>query len=245
MTTAGAPNDLLTNFNPLTIIITVPLLSHVLYPLLHKYRIKFGRIARITFGFTLAWISGIIGAIIQWRIYKTNPCGYYPTGCEDGNGVSTLSIWLQIPNVALGAISECFCNVTGYELAYARSPPNMRAVVMALFLSNLALSAALGEILTPAIVDPHLIWVWGGPAIALAVQTVIFWFRYKHMDSDEFMLYEEEESRKHDNPSDSKQMPEITTIPEKEDENGVSEEKSREDNSEEITSVDGEGTKAG
>lgn len=81
----------------------------------------------------------------------------------------------------LGALSECFCNVTAYELAYARSPPSMKAFVMALFLFSTALSSALGEIITPVIKDPHLIWVWAGPAIVLAVQTVIFWFRWKHM----------------------------------------------------------------
>ncbi|KAI9665076.1 MAG: hypothetical protein M1821_006524 [Bathelium mastoideum] len=239
MTTAGAPNDLLGNFNPLTIIVTIPILSHVIYPFLHKRNIKFGRIARITFGFVLATISGVIGAIVQWRIYKTNPCGYYPTGCDNGNSVSTLSIWWQIPNTALGAISECFCNVTAYELAYARSPPNMKALVMALFLLMNAFSAALGEILTPAITDPYLIWVWAGPTIALAVQTVIFWFRYKELDSDEFMLYEEEENRIKDSPSDSQQVPELETIPEKGIEaTSASDEKQVEEHAPEITTAD-------
>ncbi len=32
MTTNGAPNDLLGNFNPLTIIVTVPFMGYVLYP---------------------------------------------------------------------------------------------------------------------------------------------------------------------------------------------------------------------
>lgn len=65
MTTNGAPNDLLSNFNSLTIIVTIPILSYGVYPLLRKYKIKFGRISRITFGFVLAAISGVIGAIIQ------------------------------------------------------------------------------------------------------------------------------------------------------------------------------------
>lgn len=34
--------------------------------------------------------------------------------------MAPISIWLQIPNVALGAMSEIFVNVTSYELAYAR-----------------------------------------------------------------------------------------------------------------------------
>ena len=187
MTTNGAPNDLLSNFNPLTIIVAIPFLSYVVYPLLHRYNIKFGRISRITFGFTLAWISGIYGAVLQYYIYKTSPCGYNATSCSNNGIVSPLNIWLQIPNVALGALSECFCNVTAYELAYARSPKNMKALVMALFLFTNALSSALGEIVTPAIVDPHLIWVWAGPAIAMAVLTVHFYWKYHYMDDDEFM----------------------------------------------------------
>lgn len=186
MTTNGAPNDLLNNFNPLTIIVAIPLLSHVIYPFLRKHNIKFGRITRMTVGFTFAWVSGIAGAIVQWKIYQTSPGGYYATQyAEAGKGVSPISIWVQIPNVALGALSECLCNVTAYELAYARSPPGMKALVMSLFLFTTALAYALGLILTPAIRDPHLIWVWAGPAIALAAQTVIFWFRYKHLNNDE------------------------------------------------------------
>lgn len=46
----------------------------------------------------------------------------------------------------------------------------------------------LSKVLTPAIKDPYLIWIWAGPAIALFVQTVIFWFRYKHLNNDEFMV---------------------------------------------------------
>jgi dipeptide/tripeptide permease len=187
MTTNGAPNDLLSNFNPLTIIVAIPFLSYVVYPTLHRYNIRFGRISRITFGFTLAWISGIYGAVLQYYIYKTSPCGYNATSCSNNGIVSPLNVWLQIPNVALGALSECFCNVTAYELAYARSPRNMKALVMALFLFTNALSSALGEIVTPAIIDPHLIWVWAGPAIAMAVLTAHFYWRYHFMDSDEFM----------------------------------------------------------
>lgn len=154
MTTNGAPNDLLAKLNPLTIIIVSPILSHGVYPLLRRYNIRFGRISRITFGFLLAAISGVIGAIIQWRVYKTSPCGYAASTCDD---VSPINIWWQLPNISLGAISEVFVNVTGYELAYARSPPHMKSLVVALFLFNTALSTAFSEILIPAVIDPHLV----------------------------------------------------------------------------------------
>ncbi|KAI1184381.1 POT family protein [Nemania serpens] len=189
MTSNGAPNDLLNNFNPLTIIVVSPIMAQFVYPYLQRKGIKFGRINRMTFGFILAIISGVIGAIVQYRVYETSPCGYQASTCDD---VSPISIWWQIPNVSLGAISEIFVNVTAYELAYARAPENMRATVIAIFLFMTALSSALGEILVPAITDPTLIWAWAAPAIALFVQTVIFWWRHRHVNEEVFMTYKED-----------------------------------------------------
>ncbi|KAI2624622.1 PTR2-domain-containing protein [Hypomontagnella submonticulosa] len=189
MTSNGAPNDLLNNFNPLVIIIFSPFMAQIVYPYLEKKKIRFGRINRMTLGFALATISGVIGAVVQYRVYETSPCGYYASTCDD---VSPISIWWQIPNVALGAISEVFVNVTSYELAYARAPEHMRATVVALFLFMTALSSALGEILIPAIVDPVLVWAWAAPAIALFVQTVVFWWRHRNVNDDAFMTFEED-----------------------------------------------------
>lgn len=187
MTTNGAPNDLLSNFNPLTIIVFIPILNYGVYPFLRKNKIHFGRISRITLGFMLAAISSIIGAILQWRVYVLSPCGYYATDCQIGSGVADISIWTQIPLYVLAAASECFANVTAYEVAYARSPPNMKGLVMALFLFTTAISSAVAETCTAALVDPHLIWPFVGTAIAGVVSAVIFWFMYRDMDRDEFM----------------------------------------------------------
>ncbi|KAI1388541.1 PTR2-domain-containing protein [Hypoxylon trugodes] len=189
MTSNGAPNDLLGHFNPLVIVVFSPFMAQIVYPFLERRKIKFGRINRMTFGFVLAIISGVIGAVVQYRVYETSPCGYYASDCDD---VSPISIWWQVPNVALGAISEIFVNVTSYELAYARAPENMRATVVALFLFMTALSSALGEILIPAITDPTLIWAWAAPAIALFVQTIIFWWRHRNVNDDVFMTYDED-----------------------------------------------------
>jgi POT family proton-dependent oligopeptide transporter len=73
MTSSGAPNDLLSHFNPLVIIFFAPLMAQVIYPLLRRRGIKFGRISRMTCGFVLATISGVIGAIVQYRVYETSP----------------------------------------------------------------------------------------------------------------------------------------------------------------------------
>ncbi|KAJ5502782.1 hypothetical protein N7463_005656 [Penicillium fimorum] len=181
MITNGAPNDILNNFNALTIIIAIPFLTFVVYPALDRYRIHVGPISRITFGFCLAMVSGVIGTLVQWKVYTLSPCGYYASTCDN---VAPISIWWQIPNVVLGAVSECFCSVTAYELAYARSPPSMKGLVVAVFLFMNALSSAVGEILIPVTKDPWLLWIWGAPAVALALQTIIFWVRFKRLNND-------------------------------------------------------------
>ncbi|KAI1264781.1 POT family protein [Xylariaceae sp. FL1019] len=189
MTSDGAPNDLINNFNPLVIIVAAPLMAQVVYPFLRSRGIKCGPISRMMFGFFLAILSGIAGAVVQYYVYKTSPCGYYASSCDE---VSPISIWWQIPNVLLGAVSEIFVFTTGYEMAYARAPPNMRATITALFLFMTALASALGEILLPALNDPNIIWGWAAPAIALTVQTVIFWFRHRHVNEEVFMTREED-----------------------------------------------------
>ena len=60
---------------------------------------------------------------------------------------------------------------------------------MSLFLFNTALATALGEALTPVIVDPCLIWIWAELAVASAEQTVIFHWTYRKLDNDEYMTY--------------------------------------------------------
>jgi dipeptide/tripeptide permease len=173
MTTNGAPNDLLNNFNPLTIIVAIPIISYGLYPLLRKYKIHFGPVKRITFGFLLAAISMIFGAVTQYYVYQTSPCGYYATGCTIGTGVSPISIWWQIPQYVLGALSECFANVTALELAYARAPRDMKGLVMSMFLFSNALSAAIQEACTPSLNDPNLIWPFAATAIAGTLLAIV------------------------------------------------------------------------
>jgi dipeptide/tripeptide permease len=57
LTSNGVPNDVLDNLNPLAIIVLIPIMNHLIYPLLRKMGIRFGPIARMTFGFLVAAIT--------------------------------------------------------------------------------------------------------------------------------------------------------------------------------------------
>jgi POT family proton-dependent oligopeptide transporter len=84
----GIPNDLMQNFDPISIIVFLPILDR-LYPLLHKRRIRFPPINRIVAGFWVAALAMVYAAVIQYYIYKAGPCYMAPL-CEadmDANGV--------------------------------------------------------------------------------------------------------------------------------------------------------------
>ncbi|CCH42578.1 Peptide transporter [Wickerhamomyces ciferrii] len=181
MTTNGVPNDLIDNFNPLTIIVFIPFLDYVLYPILRKYNIEFRPVHRMFFGFILAAISQVAGAIIQWKVYESSPCGYYATDCDVGTGVSPISVWVEVVLYVLGAASECFANTAAYEIAYTRAPEHMKGLVMALFLFMQSISAAISEAATSALIDPHLIWPFVACAIVGFVSAVYFLWLYKDL----------------------------------------------------------------
>lgn len=187
--TNGVPNDLLYNFNPITVMTMVPLLAHVIYPTLRHFNMMPGRITRITFGFVLAALSSTVGCIVQFYIYRTSPCRQHATNCQVGTRVSPISVWVQAPIFVVGAMSECFSQVTAYEIAYARSPKSMKAIVMSIFILMSAISSALGTTLTPLVRDPYLPYVWAGPVVAMLILAAHFYWRYRWMNNDDFMTH--------------------------------------------------------
>ncbi|KAK6462583.1 POT family-domain-containing protein [Scheffersomyces coipomensis] len=221
MTTQGVPNDLFSNFNPLAIIIIIPILDYGIYPMLRKYKINFRPVWRIVFGFALAGASQIAGAVIQWRVYETSPCGYQATNCSNNGIVSPISAWQDVSLYILSGAGECFANTSAYELAYTRAPPEMKGLVMALFLFMSALSAALSEAVTPALIDPYLIWPFAGIAIATFVAAAgFFWqFRNLHIVMEEERIIregldrkDEEERRAHGGIEHDENLEPVTSI---------------------------------
>jgi len=49
----------------------------------------------MAFGFFLGGLSMVIGAILQWKVYETSPCGYNATSCTTGE-ISTVNLWAQM-----------------------------------------------------------------------------------------------------------------------------------------------------
>jgi len=89
---------------------------------------------------------------------------------------------------ALGGISELFVNVPAYGLAYSRAPKNMRSLVTALNLFSTGIAYALGLAFAGIIKDPFLTWDLGAPAIIGFVAAALFYYLFRHIDAEEYVL---------------------------------------------------------
>ncbi|TDZ16305.1 putative peptide transporter ptr2 [Colletotrichum orbiculare MAFF 240422] len=179
----GAPNDVIQNLNPLSIIIMIPILDHVVYPGFRRLGFVFTPIKRMTTGFFFAAASMVAAAVMQHYIYQMSPCRDRATICEAG--VADINVWAQcLPYIFIG-LAEIFTNVTSYEYAFSKAPENMKSLVMSVNLAMSAISAAIGQAWTPLSEDPLLVWNYTSVAIISFVGGVAFWFCFKHLDGEE------------------------------------------------------------
>lgn len=167
-------------------------MNHLIYPFLARRNIRIGPITRITAGFFLCSIGSLGYTVVQVLIYKTSPCGNLASTCTDADGnalVSPISLWWTTIPVGLTAMAEVLSVVTSYGIAYSRSPPNMKSLVLAINLFMTAFASAISLATADAIQDPFLVWAFAGPSIAGFVLACVFWFVYKDLDKEEYVVH--------------------------------------------------------
>ncbi|EEQ28888.1 hypothetical protein McanMca71_001050 [Microsporum canis] len=186
LTLNGVPNDIINNLNPITLIVCIPIMDRIVYPTLRKNGIRFTPIKRITTGFFLAGCGMTSSAVLQYYIYKTNPCGSNASYCKTELGkYSPISVWVQAVAYVLGGISEIFASVTSLEYAFMKAPRNMRSLVQAFALFMNAISSAINQALVGLSSDPLLIWNYGVTACLAYIGCIGFWFSNRSTDKAE------------------------------------------------------------
>lgn len=182
----GVPNDLFSNFNPLAIIVVIPVLDYIVYPLLRRFRINFRPIQRVFLGFVIAAMSQVAGAVLQHRVYQTSPCGNHSTNCPRP---SPISAWSASSVYILTGASECFAMTTIYTLTYNRAAPAMKGLTYALNSFTGAISSAISLAVTPVLKDPYLVIVFsiiGGVAFLAGLIVLVHFFNlHKTMEEEE------------------------------------------------------------
>ncbi|EER27641.1 hypothetical protein D8B26_006266 [Coccidioides posadasii str. Silveira] len=188
MTLNGVPNDVVNNLNPFALILFIPIMDRIVYPILRKLGIKFTPLKRITAGFFIASCAMIAATVIQYHIYKLGPCGKYANTCAKDNIPAPITVWVQAVPYVCGGISEIFASVTSLEYAFTKAPKNMRSLVQAVALFMNALSSALGQALVSLAEDPLLIWNYGVTACLTFAGGIGFWLTNYKIDKEEDKL---------------------------------------------------------
>ncbi|KAI7222568.1 peptide transport protein PTR2 [Hortaea werneckii] len=179
------------NFDPISIIVFIPILDKLVYPALRKARVELKPIARITIGFCLAGLCLAYAAIVQHIIYSAGPCYKNPLDCPAGTAAdgtalpNHVHIAVQTPAYVFIGLAEIFISVTGLEYAYTKAPTSMKSFIQSLYLFTSAIGSALNEALVPATGDPDIMWMYTGIACASVIVAAIFWFTFHHYDAQE------------------------------------------------------------
>lgn len=185
----GVPNDIINNLNPFSLLIFIPIMDRFVFPAARRLRFNPTPLRRMALGFIIASMGMVSSAVLQYYIYKKNPCGKYANRCIEEEGkYSDISVWVQAVAYILGGISEIFASVTSLEYAYTKAPTNMRSLVQAVALFMNALSAALGQALVSLSEDPLLVWNYTTVAILSFVGGVCFWLTNYKLDREEDKL---------------------------------------------------------
>ncbi|KAG7771197.1 hypothetical protein KL931_000895 [Ogataea haglerorum] len=179
MRTSGIPNDMFQSFNPLAILIIIPIQDYVLYPLLRKRRLTFHPIHKITVGFCISATGTLVGAYLQYLIYSRSKCGW--EGASECETVAPISAWWCSLMFGLQATGECFATVTAYELAYTMSSPAMKSFVVALFLCSNAISSVIGEMISFWAHDPNLYAIFMSCALLGYGFAVVFLLQFRNL----------------------------------------------------------------
>ncbi|TGZ85616.1 MFS peptide transporter [Ascodesmis nigricans] len=187
MNTHGIPNDFISNVNPISLIIFIPLFEHLIFPYLRKrFHLTIPPLHRITVGYITASLALVFSAVIQHYIYLLSPCGKNANKCPTPTDIT---VWWQIGPYAMIGLSEMLAITSGMEYAYKQAPETMKSLVMAVFLFMAALACLLAQAFVPLAEDPLLEWNYAVPAVLLAIAAVGFWWTSRGMGGGE----EEEE----------------------------------------------------
>ncbi|KAH7102524.1 peptide transporter PTR2A [Auriculariales sp. MPI-PUGE-AT-0066] len=186
MMTHGLPNDIMSNIDPIVVLILGPIFDRYLYPALGPRMTT--PIKRIAVGFMLSALAMAWEMFVQMAVYGQNPCGAFAATCKDEQGnnrVSPISVFWIAPAYVIVAISELLASVTALEHAYTSAPPGMRSLVTALYQCSGSVTSIIGECFVWLAADPLLVWNYAVTLVLTIGAGVAFWKTFRQMDAED------------------------------------------------------------
>ncbi|XP_033747307.1 solute carrier family 15 member 4-like [Pecten maximus] len=132
-------------FDVIFVVILIPLVDRVLYPLLARRGHPITMVTRITLGMFFACLAVLVAGVVEnqrlKRIYLCDRDGQQ--FCKNftiiqkidnsSYNAADMNVFWQIPQYALIGVSEVFACVAGLDFAYQMAPRSMKGIIMGLF----------------------------------------------------------------------------------------------------------------
>ncbi|KAJ7520748.1 hypothetical protein O6H91_19G021100 [Diphasiastrum complanatum] len=153
--------DQMQAFNPVFILLLIPLFDRAIYPLLEKGGIPLKPIWRMALGMLLTSLAFVLSALLQLAIdshsdahltFLSSSHAFSQTGMAGmPNTTSSLSILWQVPQYFLITVGEILFSITGLEFAYSQAPQSMKSLIQSAWLFTVSAGNLLTVIIVAAI----------------------------------------------------------------------------------------------
>jgi len=114
--------DQIPAFNPLLVLIMVPIFDWCVYPAFAKCKIPLRPLQRMAIGMLLTSASFVVAAFVQLSL----------------DAGDKLHVLYQLPQYGLLTCGEVMVSITGLEFAYTQAPKSMKSLLMASWLLTVA-----------------------------------------------------------------------------------------------------------
>ena len=104
--------------NILAVLLLVPIVDKLVYPLLGRFKIRPSQLVRIGLGMLIATSSIACAGVLE--LYRVRYCCISQLrGTENNTQVANITIFAQIPQYTLIGLSEVFTSITGIYMYHS------------------------------------------------------------------------------------------------------------------------------
>ena len=102
-------------FDIIAVLVFIPIMDHIVYPLLQRFGIRFTPLRRIGVGLLLAAASVVVAGLVEIKRRRVWEHGHFYDQVVFGEhrNASSLNIFWQVPQFMLIGASEVLCAITG------------------------------------------------------------------------------------------------------------------------------------
>jgi POT family proton-dependent oligopeptide transporter len=118
--------------NPILVMLLIPLMTFVVYPLLERVGIAMTPLRRMSGGMLITGFSFVLVGLIQLPVDR---------------GHSPSVLWQFLPYIVL-TVAEVMVSITGLEFAYTQAPRSMKSTLMSFWMLTIAMGNALVAVST-------------------------------------------------------------------------------------------------